>query len=107
MIKSVKSDDVVIVDIYKGRYRPHSAIDFFNDFISEMEKISMSGGIIHNERKISVTLRCFIADAPVRAFISNYAGHNSKKPCLKWYVSGTYFYREKKRRNQEIQFTWV
>lgn len=37
---------------------------------------------------ISIQLRCFIADAPARAFILNHVGHNAFSPCSKCTVQG-------------------
>lgn len=36
-----------------------------------------------------IRLRCFIADAPARAFILNHRGHTSSNPCSKCKISGT------------------
>lgn len=49
----------------------------------------MSNGEINfHGRKISIQLRCFIADAPARAFILNHRGHMSAQPCSKCKISG-------------------
>jgi len=34
-------------------------------------------------------LKCFIADAPARAFILNHRSHTSNRPCSKCKISGT------------------
>lgn len=47
-----------------------------------------NGGIIFHGNKVPLRLRCFIADAPARAFILNHRGHMSCYPCSKCKVSG-------------------
>ena len=48
-----------------------------------------NGGINFHSIKLPVRLRCFIADAPARAFALNHRGHMSIRPCSKCTVSGT------------------
>ncbi|XP_067210357.1 uncharacterized protein [Linepithema humile] len=47
------------------------------------------GGINFYGKIIPLRLRCFIADAPARAFILNHYSHVSRHPCSKCKVSGT------------------
>ena len=48
-----------------------------------------NGGITFYGNKVPIYLRCFIADAPARAFILNHRGHTSSQPCSKCKVSST------------------
>jgi len=48
-----------------------------------------NGGINFHGNKMQIRLRCFVADAPARAYILNHRGHTSCNPCSKCKVSGT------------------
>lgn len=78
----------IVVGIYKGAQKPYDPNVFFEQFILDIHRIMSSGGIHFHGNKIAVQLRCFIADAPTRAFILNHRGHMSSKPCSKCKVSG-------------------
>jgi len=48
----------------------------------------ITNGILFNGNKITIRSRCFITDAPARAFILNHRGHISRKPCSKCKIVG-------------------
>lgn len=48
----------------------------------------MANGITFHGKQLPIRLRCFIADAPARAFILNHRGHMSSHPCSKCKISG-------------------
>ncbi|XP_011696641.1 PREDICTED: uncharacterized protein LOC105455209 [Wasmannia auropunctata] len=50
-----------------------------------------SGGINFHGNRVPIRLRCFVADAPARAFILNHRNHMSCRPCSKCKVSGTLY----------------
>lgn len=72
-----------VVGIYRGIEKPADAHDFFHDFLTDVDAVKAAGGIVYKNRHIAVSLRCFIADAPARAFILNHIGHTGKVPCSK------------------------
>lgn len=79
-----------IVGIYRGRTKPQNAMDFFQDFMDEVNCIITNGGIVFEGTKMPIVLRSFIADAPARALILNHKSHISSNPCSKCKVSAHY-----------------
>ncbi|XP_039302861.1 uncharacterized protein LOC105207097 isoform X1 [Solenopsis invicta] len=76
-----------LVGLYKGYKKPNNATAFFLPFISDIKKL-LRHRLKFNEMVISIQLRCFVADAPARAFILNHVGHNAFSPCSKCTVQG-------------------
>lgn len=87
---NVTDNNPEIVGIYKGSKKPTNPNRFFEYLLEEIKSISTAGGIFYNNKKISITYRSFIADAPARAFLLNHKSHNSKYLCSKCKVSGCY-----------------
>lgn len=87
-LANVRHIKPIIVGIYKGSAKPYNLNLFFEKFISDIKKILASGRIIFKKKKLPIRLRCFIADAPARAFILNHTSHLSCHPCSKCKVSG-------------------
>lgn len=88
-VSNVKNIKSIVVGIYKGPQKPHDPNIFFEKFVVDVRAIMANGGINFHGSKIPIKLRCFIADAPARAFILNHRGHMSRYPCSKCKVSGT------------------
>lgn len=76
-----------VVEVFKGSSKPSSWFAFFESFVEELNAILRDGILFQNERK-RVNLRCFIADAPARAFSLGHRGHNSRAPCSRCWVRG-------------------
>ena len=79
----------IVVGIYKGHHKPRDPNIFFEKFIADVKAIMSNGGINFHASKLPIRLRCFIADAPARAFVLNHSGHMSQSPCSKCMVFGT------------------
>lgn len=88
MIKNVQDIKPLVVGIYKGTQKPNDPNIFFEKLVADVREIISSGGIDFNGKKIPIRLRCFIADAPARAFILNHRGHMSSRPCSKCKIDG-------------------
>lgn len=88
-ISNLQHTKPIVVGIYKGTQKPHDPNSFFEKFVSDIRRLMLNGGINFNGNRIPIRLRCFIADAPARAFILNHRGHTSNRPCSKCKVSGT------------------
>lgn len=80
-----------ILGVYKGQGKPPCAIEFFDAFIQEVKQLRATHGIEFRGKRIPFNFRCFIADAPARAFILNHRGHNASRACSKCKVSGKYY----------------
>lgn len=77
-----------IVGIWRGSSKPTDCNEFLKSFIDEFLELSNLGGVSYGEILYSIEIRCFIADAPARAFILAHAGHKSISPCSKCWVQG-------------------
>lgn len=86
-IANIQHARPIVVGIYKGVQKPCDPNIFLEKFIADVRKIISSGGINFHGNKIPIQ-RCFIADAPARAFILNHRSHVSCQPCSKCKVSG-------------------
>jgi len=88
-IANIPGSKPQIIGIYRGKKKPNSATDFFQDLIDEFNSVTSNGGIvIKDAKKCAMVFRCFIADAPARAFILNHKGHMSFSPCSKCKITG-------------------
>ncbi|XP_070169777.1 uncharacterized protein [Polyergus mexicanus] len=88
-IANIQHTKPIVAGIYKGTQKPYDPNKFFEKFIADIDRIMSNGGINLHGNKVPIRLRCFIADAPARAFILNHRGHTSSQPCSKCKVSGT------------------
>lgn len=58
----------MIIGIYSGKSKPNDLNAYRTPFVNEMKEV-LNDGILINEHKITVTIRCFICDSPARSFI--------------------------------------
>lgn len=58
----------MIVAVWCGEGKPSNLNDYLNAFVIELNDLLLNGMIV-NERKITIAIRCFIADTPARAFL--------------------------------------
>lgn len=76
------------VGIWKGCSKPHSADDFMRPFITDFLEVLNNGVKGPDGQVVSCEIRCFIADAPARAFLLSHVGHNGYFPCSECCVRG-------------------
>jgi len=88
----------IIVGVHKGAQKPLDSNIFLQKFIADIQRIMCKGGISFYGNKVPIRLRCFIGDAPARAFILNHHGHVACHLCSKCKVSGI--------RNEGRCFQW-
>ena len=89
-IANIPRSPIKLIGIHRGHKKSDSSEDFLRPFVQEVTEIVRDGGIMFRDSRIVITLRCFIADAPARAFILNHKGHNSGSPCSKCKISGIF-----------------
>lgn len=82
-----------VVGIFKGTKKPTSAEQFLERFVDEVLLTLENGGVEFCGIKIPIWLRCFIGDAPARAFVLGHFGHTSRYPCSRCKVLGEYIRR--------------
>lgn len=88
-IANIQHTRPIVVGIYTGMHKSLDPNVFFDQFVTDIKRIMLKGGVLFHGKQIPLHLRCFIADAPARAFILNHRGHTSGHPCSKCRVSGT------------------
>ena len=72
-----------IVFIY-GNSKPKLLNDFSADFINEVKILKKDGLAVTSDKTITVSIKCFVCDAPARAFLKcvvNHTGYSSCKRC--------------------------
>ncbi|XP_065095780.1 uncharacterized protein LOC135717569 [Ochlerotatus camptorhynchus] len=77
------------IAIFYGKTKPTSLDGFLKQLVDELIDV-LNRGILINNYKINVKLRCFICDSPARAFLKGVASFNSKNGCLKCVGEGEY-----------------
>ncbi|XP_039312241.1 uncharacterized protein LOC113004403 isoform X2 [Solenopsis invicta] len=78
----------IVADVFKGTQKPSNCFQFFEYFVQELVEIREESGILINDRWYPIQIRCFIADAPARAFALNHYGHISSNACSKCKIEG-------------------
>ena len=87
-VVNIPDKSPMIAGIFKGRHKPSNPFAFFEQFIQEIVEIREQGGISVRNHLLPVKIRCFIADAPARAFALNHYGHCSSHACSKCKIEG-------------------
>ncbi|XP_033231488.1 uncharacterized protein LOC117182496 [Belonocnema kinseyi] len=87
-IFNIPDKRAIIVGIFKGKTKPSNPFDFFDQIVQEIVEIQEQGGIFIANRQLPLQVRCFIADAPARAFALNHYGHTASNACSKCRVEG-------------------
>lgn len=68
-----------VVGCYSGNCDPVDVDDFMKEFVEEVKLLQQNGIEVTKDRIVkNFRFRCFIADAPARAFASSTMGHASK-----------------------------
>lgn len=77
-----------IAGVYVGRAKAEHAKDLFEDFVAEFNSLAKKGGVQFNNKLVPIKLRCFIADAPARAYVLNHVTHVGEFLCSQCKVQG-------------------
>ena len=69
-----------VVALFYGRCKPTSEVEYLEAFLNELDHLIQTGVQI-NDTQYRITVRCFICDAPARAFIKSTKGHTGFYAC--------------------------
>ncbi|CAN7978556.1 unnamed protein product [Ixodes persulcatus] len=78
-----------IVGCYHGYSKPNSVDEYLSELIPELEEL-LENGLIINGRKLQISLKAFVCDAPARAFLLGIKSHTGYSCCGKCKVRGEY-----------------
>ena len=76
--------DVFIVSIVYGNSKLKPLNDFLADFINEVKILKNDGLVVTSNKTITISIKCFVCDAPARAFLKcvvNHKGYSSCEMC--------------------------
>ena len=82
------SSFIFAIAIFHSNSKPGSVNEYLEDFISEVQKLSLNG-IVLNGINYAFRLKCFICDAPARAFLKCIIGHGGYHSCERCDIVGT------------------
>ncbi|XP_055523123.1 uncharacterized protein LOC129717286 [Wyeomyia smithii] len=80
---------VLPIGIFIGKTKPADVNEFLTPFVDEII-LFIKNGVVVNDHKVSIKLRCFICDSPARAFVKGVVNFNGKNGCLKCTITGEY-----------------
>ena len=72
---------VFIVAIFYGNPKPNSLNDFLADFINEAKVLKNDGLVVTSKKTITVSIKCFVCDAPARALLKCVVNHTGYSSC--------------------------
>ncbi|XP_050092377.1 uncharacterized protein LOC126575627 [Anopheles aquasalis] len=79
--------DVFVIGLFYGDSKPKRIEEFLEPFVEETNRL-IHDPIKMKDKTLNVTIRCFICDAPARAFIRANIGATSYQECLKCKAKG-------------------
>lgn len=80
--------DPFVIAIYMGDSKPKSLEKFLNDFIAEIEYLSVTNIKGPSSILYTFSLKYLICDAPARAFLKNIKGHSGFYACERCVTKG-------------------
>jgi hypothetical protein len=69
-----------VVALYCGNQKPTPLSDYVEDFIREIN-ILRRNGLVLNDKTFTVTIKCFVCDAPARSYLKCIIGHAGYYAC--------------------------
>lgn len=84
----IKEADPFVIGLYHGHGKPTTRT-FLKWLIDEMNRLEKGKGVGYDGRKLSVEVRCFICDTPMRAWLKGVVGHTGYFACERCCVRGT------------------
>jgi hypothetical protein len=77
-----------LIAAYVGEGEPPLNL-YLEEFLAEMRTLIIQGLNVNNQI-ISVSIRCFVCDAPARSFLKNTTGHSGYYACERCITKGVY-----------------
>ncbi|XP_036340755.1 uncharacterized protein LOC118750128 [Rhagoletis pomonella] len=74
--------DVYAIGVYEGYSKPGSSNDFLNEFVDELNGL-ITDGLQFQNKRFTIKIRCFVMDAPARAFVLGIKGHSGYYSCTR------------------------
>ena len=93
--------DIFIIAIYGGDSKPSPLSEFLEDFVYELRNL-IQDGFDWNGKHFEVAIKCFLCDAPARAFLKGIIAHTGYNSCERCCVHGSHEGRAV--FNEEIEY---
>jgi len=68
--------------LYSGKKKPSSLNEYLDEFVRDLNEV-VSSGVSVNGSQYTVSVECFICDAPARAYVKNIKYHSGYFGCDK------------------------
>ena len=78
-----------VIGIFSGTSKPSCVDLFLEDFVQEMKKL-IDNGIVCGGCRYSISINCFVCDAPARSYVKCCKSHNGHSACEKCIEPGNY-----------------
>lgn len=76
-----------VVAIYSGHSKPKYKSHYLKQFVKELNDLQ-ENGIMLNDKKFHIKVKCFVLDTPARAFIKSCKGHGGYSACERCTIRG-------------------
>lgn len=86
----VDSSFILVIGVYEGYSKPKNNNEFLNQFVEELNSL-ISNGFNFQNIHFRLKVRCFIMDAPARAFVLGIKGHTGFFSCTRCNEKGEMF----------------
>ena len=81
------SCDPFLVSCYYGKGKPNSPASFLEDLVDELGNLHLNQQYLH--REYSISIGCFICDAPARSFLKGTVSHTGYYSCERCTIKGS------------------
>ena len=78
-----------VIALFFGKSKPQSLDGYLTDFLEEYARLKESG-IEHEGKVLTLSIGCFICDAPARSFLKAIIGHTGYHSCERCTITGTW-----------------
>lgn len=82
-INNVKFPVLFLIGFFIGPGKPLSFDTFLTPFCDEVDLIDSLSGILINDKRVPLKIRCFVCDSSARSYVTNTHHHNAIHGCHK------------------------